>query len=66
MSVGSAGNERQIANVAEGTRGIDAANVNQVNKGVRSANSYTDKRFNDLKQIVDDKDNKLSAGIGYQ
>ncbi|WP_414455275.1 YadA-like family protein [Enterobacter quasiroggenkampii] len=63
VSVGSAGHERQIANVAAGTQGTDAVNLNQLNKGISSANQYTDKRFNDLKNMVDDNNDKLSAGI---
>ncbi|MBV8042591.1 YadA-like family protein, partial [Pluralibacter sp.] len=63
VSVGSVGNERQIANVAAGTQGTDAVNLNQLNKGISSANQYTDKRFNDLKNTVDDNNDKLSAGI---
>jgi autotransporter adhesin len=31
-SVGSAGNERRVTNVAAGTNGTDAANMNQVNQ----------------------------------
>ncbi|WP_312284382.1 YadA-like family protein [Yokenella regensburgei] len=63
VSVGSVGNERQIANVAAGTQGTDAVNLNQLNKGISSANDYTDKRFGDLKNMVDERDDKLSAGI---
>ncbi|ADO49708.1 YadA-like family protein [[Enterobacter] lignolyticus] len=63
VSVGSAGNERQITNVAAGTQGTDAVNLNQLNNGISSANQYTDKRFNDLKNRVDDNNDKLSAGV---
>jgi trimeric autotransporter adhesin len=34
VSVGSAGNERRVTNVAEGTGGTDAVNVNQLNAGL--------------------------------
>lgn len=46
VSVGSEGAERQIANVAAGTRPTDAANLEQMNSAVGnalgSANAYTD------------------------
>src|SRR5690606_13514925 len=49
VSVRSAGNERQIANVAAGTADTDAANVGQVNtvaaQTLSSANAYTDQQF---------------------
>jgi autotransporter adhesin len=34
VSVGSPGNERQIVNVAEGTRGTDAVNLTQMRRGL--------------------------------
>nr|WP_264085909.1 YadA-like family protein [Burkholderia contaminans] len=37
MSVGSAGNERQITNVAAGTAPTDAVNLQQMNNAVSSA-----------------------------
>jgi autotransporter adhesin len=49
VSVGSEGAERQIANVAAGTRPTDAANLEQMNSAVGnalgSANAYTDHRI---------------------
>ncbi len=63
VSVGSVGGERQIANVAAGTQGTDAVNVNQLKQGVSNAYNYTDNKFNDLKNMVDDQKDKLSAGI---
>jgi autotransporter adhesin len=46
VSVGAAGSERQITNVAAGVQGTDAVNVNQLNQGMSSAlgesKSYTD------------------------
>jgi autotransporter adhesin len=63
LSVGSVGSERQIANVAAGTQGTDAVNVNQLNQGVAGANQYTNQRFGDLKNQLDHQDNKLSAGV---
>ncbi|MDA3133280.1 YadA family autotransporter adhesin, partial [Atlantibacter subterraneus] len=63
ISVGSAGNERQITNVAAGTQNTDAANVGQLKEGVNNSYQYTNKKFNDLKNMVDDQKDKLSAGV---
>ncbi|WMY73538.1 YadA-like family protein [Buttiauxella selenatireducens] len=63
VSMGYAGGERQVTNVAAGTQGTDAVNVNQLKSGISSANQYTDNKFNSLKNMVDDQDDKLSAGI---
>ncbi|WP_405045115.1 YadA family autotransporter adhesin [Paraburkholderia sp.] len=41
VSVGSAGNERKIVNVANGTNATDAVNVSQLNDAVSNAQSYT-------------------------
>ncbi|HEV7835641.1 MAG TPA: YadA-like family protein [Caballeronia sp.] len=54
VSVGttSAGGQRQVTNVAAGTEGTDAVNVNQmqqsVNTGVKSAKGYTDALRSDM------------------
>jgi len=52
VSVGSVGGERQITNVAAGTRTTDAVNVGQLNQGLadtlKQANTYTDSRLNAL------------------
>ena len=45
VSVGSAGAERQIANVAAGTQDTDAVNKAQLDSGVTRANTYTDQRY---------------------
>ncbi|HAT7732833.1 TPA: cell surface protein, partial [Enterobacter cloacae] len=63
VSVGSVGNERQISNVAAGTKGTDAVNVSQLNKGLNNSYQYTDNKFNSLKNMIDDNNDKLSAGI---
>ncbi|WP_422421330.1 YadA-like family protein [Pseudomonas sp. GZD-222] len=67
VSVGSAGAERQITNVAAGTADTDAVNVAQLNKSVGDitnvANDYADKRYNELKNDLDEQDDVLSAGI---
>ena len=42
VSVGSAGNERQVTNVAAGTAGTDAVNLDQLNATLATATAYTD------------------------
>jgi autotransporter adhesin len=42
VSVGSEGNERQVTNVAAGSAATDAVNKGQLDRGVATANSYTD------------------------
>jgi autotransporter adhesin len=71
VSVGSAGNERQITNVAAGTSATDAVNLGQVNsmmsqgvsQGVQQANNYTDQRFNQTNQAINDVAKNAYAGI---
>ncbi|SMG56350.1 Head domain of trimeric autotransporter adhesin [Paraburkholderia susongensis] len=67
VSVGSVGNERQITNVAAGTAATDAVNVGQMNssvaQGVQQANSYTDQRFNDANQAINNVAKNAYAGI---
>jgi autotransporter adhesin len=67
VSVGSAGNERQVTNVAAGTRETDAVNMGQLNNSMANstsnANSYTDNRFNELSGDLDKQKKVLSAGI---
>ena len=63
VSVGFAGSERQITNVAAGTELTDAVNVSQLKQTESSANQYTNKQFNALKNMVNDQKDKLSAGI---
>ena len=52
VSVGSAGNERRITNVAAGVNNTDAVNVAQLNASsaniLSEANAYTDRKINDL------------------
>ncbi|MFH7829204.1 YadA-like family protein [Kluyvera sp. 142359] len=59
VSVGYSGGERQITNVAAGTADTDAVNVSQL----KQTYQYTNNKFNDLKNMIDDQDDKLSAGI---
>ncbi|WP_252189573.1 YadA family autotransporter adhesin [Pseudomonas sp. SK3(2021)] len=67
VSVGHAGSERQITNVAAGSRMTDAVNVEQLSRSVASvtseANAYTDRRFADIRHDLQQQDSTLSAGI---
>ncbi|PMY68986.1 MULTISPECIES: YadA-like family protein [Pseudomonas] len=67
VSVGSTGNERQITNLAAGTHGTDAVNLDQLTQSVAdittSANAYTDQRYRELKNDLKQQDEILSAGI---
>lgn len=53
VSVGSAGAERQMVNVADGTEATDAVNKRQLDRGVATANTYTDTRFQGLSDSFD-------------
>lgn len=52
VSVGSAGNERQVTNVADGTEATDAVNVRQMRETatdtLTEANAYTDRRITEI------------------
>nr|WP_231573225.1 YadA family autotransporter adhesin [Yersinia similis] len=65
--MGSVGNERQLTNVAAGTQGTDAVNLDQLNHSMSSttndANAYTDRRYAALKEDLKKQDSTLSAGI---
>jgi autotransporter adhesin len=71
VSVGAIGNERQIANVMDGTADTDAANMRQLNTAVREgnaqtlkqANDYTDQRFADTNRAIHDVARKAYAGV---
>jgi autotransporter adhesin len=63
ISVGYAGGERQIANVAAGTAATDAVNVSQLKQSVGDSYTYTNNKFGELKDMIADQDDKLSAGI---
>ncbi|MGN6620156.1 MAG: YadA family autotransporter adhesin, partial [Sphingomonas sp.] len=66
VSVGSAGNERQISNVAAGTEDTDAVNVGQLNSGLADtlnrADAYTDSRLNALDFDLDKARRDADAG----
>ncbi|SDG98392.1 Head domain of trimeric autotransporter adhesin [Paraburkholderia steynii] len=73
VSVGSKGHERQIINVAAGTQGTDAVNVDQLNETVAgavgnlpagmSAKDYTDQRFSSMQNTVDQVAKNSYAGV---
>ncbi|MEO6918781.1 MAG: YadA-like family protein, partial [Collimonas sp.] len=71
VSVGSAGNERAIVNVADGVNLHDAANVGQMNNAInnsaaqtlQSANDYTDQRFGQISNAINDVDRHAQQGI---
>jgi autotransporter adhesin len=54
VSVGAAGQERQIVNVAPGTQGTDAVNLNQLQQSssntLNQANAYTNQKFDDARR----------------
>jgi len=67
VSVGTsaAGGQRQITNVAAGTDGTDAVNVNQmqqsVNTGVKSAKGYTDALRADMNSSLSIQNNHINS-----
>lgn len=67
VSVGSPGNERQVANVADGTAGTDAVNLRQLNAAnermLSQANSYTDQAVQSALKSVDDMGQRLQRRI---
>jgi autotransporter adhesin len=71
VSVGAPGAERQITNVAAGTRDTDAVNVSQLNQGMAStltqANNYTDSRIAainyDLSRFRKDADSGTASAM---
>ena len=67
VSVGSAGNERQITNVAAGTANTDAVNVGQLKSYAQQSYSasaaYTDQRVNGLQTQFDDFKKDTYGGL---
>jgi trimeric autotransporter adhesin len=67
VSIGSAAQQRQLVNVAEGTQGTDAVNLDQLNRvtsdGMRQANSYTDRRIAGVQQSIDQTARNAYSGI---
>ncbi|WP_455885503.1 YadA-like family protein [Pseudomonas spelaei] len=60
---GQASGGTRISNVAPGTAGTDAVNVNQLNQGMTSAIQYTDDRFNKLNRDIGSLRQDTYAGI---
>jgi autotransporter adhesin len=73
VSVGSAGNERQVTNVAAGTATTDAVNVGQLNDSIgaavgnlpagMTAKNYTDQQINSVQNSVNQVAKSAYAGI---
>ena len=73
MSVGSAGNERQVANVAASTQTTDAVNVGQLNEPIAAAvgdlpagmtsKDYTDQQIQKVQAGVNDVARNAYSGI---
>ncbi|TCM14175.1 trimeric autotransporter adhesin [Novosphingobium sp. PhB165] len=66
VSVGSAGGERRITNVAAGTNATDAVNVGQLNSRLTAtlaqANSYTDNQIASIRFDLDDMRKRIDSG----
>lgn len=62
VSVGSAGNERQITNVAGGTADTDAVNVRQLDAAVTQSNIDTNNRINALQSDISSVKYDSNAG----
>ncbi|WP_155122449.1 YadA family autotransporter adhesin [Burkholderia ubonensis] len=48
VSIGSAGMERSVSNVADGRGATDAVNVRQLDGAIKESKDYTDQRFNEV------------------
>lgn len=62
VSVGSAGNERQITNVAGGTQDTDAVNLRQLDAAMAQTNQYFSDQFYHLRSAIDKVDKDANAG----
>jgi autotransporter adhesin len=63
VSVGAAGGERQITNVAGGTQATDAVNVRQLQAVQTQSTQYTDANFNHLDRRIDRVATKAYSGV---
>uniref|UniRef100_UPI002ABDBE18 YadA-like family protein n=2 Tax=unclassified Burkholderia TaxID=2613784 RepID=UPI002ABDBE18 len=63
VSVGSDTQQRQITNVAPGTQGTDAVNLNQLNDSLSQSNRYTDQRVNEVSTQVNQVAKAAYAGV---
>ncbi len=62
VSLGSAGNERQITNVAGGTADTDAVNVRQLDAAVAQSSIDTNNRINSLQSDISNVKYDSNAG----
>ncbi len=62
VSVGSAGNERQITNVAGGTADTDAVNVRQLDAAIAQSSVDANNRLNALQNDISSVKNDSNAG----
>src|SRR5690606_12104702 len=53
VSMGSAGNERIVSNVAAGVRPTDAVNLQQMDDRFKAEREYTDGRFHSMDKRID-------------
>jgi autotransporter adhesin len=63
VSVGTTVNQRQVTNVAAGTQGTDAVNLDQLNAGIAQANNYTDSRIDALQGNINSVARNAYSGI---
>lgn len=63
VSMGSANQQRQVTNVAAGTQGTDAVNLNQLNATLSQANNYTNQAVGQLQQSVNSTARTAYSGI---
>lgn len=63
FSVGAAGNERQVTNVAAGTAPTDAVNVKQLNENLQKSQAYTDQRVGQLYNGMDSLRKDMYGGV---
>jgi len=63
VSVGDVGSERQITNVAAGTQGTDAVNLNQLNAASTQAQQYTDQQIGGMRSTINDVARNAYSGV---
>ncbi|MCK8653411.1 YadA-like family protein, partial [Ralstonia insidiosa] len=63
VSVGAAGAERQITNVAAGTQSTDAVNLSQLNSAIGQSNANVTQQLNGLQQNVNNVARNAYAGV---
>lgn len=63
VSVGDVGSERQITNVAAGTQGTDAVNLNQLNAASTQSQQYTDQQIGGMRSTINDVARNAYSGV---